>query len=742
HSPLVQVMFSLQNMPLELAELAGMRIEPIRYEENEGEGVARFDLTLSMTETPSGLMGDLEYNTDLFDRETVRRLLECYQRLLVEVVADPEAGVMSYELISQQEKRRQLVEWNATAVEFPQEKCIHELFEEQARRAPDALAVVHDDTELTYRQLNERSNRLAHYLRQQGVGPDQVVAICVARNPEMVVGLLAILKAGGAYVPLDPTGYPRQRLRYVLSDSRPVVLLIDEAGRSALSGELPLVPVIDLQADAGRWSDCSSQNPPAAAVGLRTDHLAYVIYTSGSTGQPKGVMIEHRSLVNYVSWALADYSPRLGAVVPVNTSISFDATATSLMTALCCGGHLYLLPEGSGELPVLGKWLAGRPRCSLVKLTPAHLEGLTRLSEEVAVDGAADALIIGGEALAAHQVQLWRERTPGTRLINEYGPTETTVGVVKYEISNETPAGGAIPIGRPIANTRIYLLDRQQRLTPIGALGEIYIGGAGVARGYRNHPDRTAERFLPDPFSADQHRRMYRTGDLGRWRADGVLEYLGRNDEQVKIRGYRIELGEIEAQLMCHPHVQAAVVLAREGATYTSHGVGREAGPWADGERAGRAQPDVAGEKRLVAYYTTVASQELEANGLRAHLRDRLPAYMVPAAYVRLEALPLTPNGKVDRRALPAPEWEANSHREYEAPRGELEQALAAVWAGLLGLERVGRQDNFFELGGHSLLAVTLVERMRGQGLRLDVRALFEKPTLCQLAESVRVSDA
>jgi len=437
-------------------------------------------------------------------------------------------------------------------------------------------------------------------------------------------------------------------------------------------------------------------------VGLTSRHLAYVIYTSGSTGMPKGVMVEHRGVCNYLNWTCEHYRPTQGSIV--SSSLSFDATVTSLYSPLLCGGTVRLLPE-EREIDELNRQVALHPDCGLVKITPSHLEALGKHSVFQNTPTSVGLFVIGGEALSSSIVLRWRRIHPEIRLVNEYGPTETVVGCVVYDILEDFGERDSIPIGRPISNTRIYILDGHGSPVPIGVTGELYIGGAGVARGYLNRPELTAERFLADPFADDAGGRMYRTGDLGRWLADGTIEFLGRNDHQVKIRGFRIELGEIEARLCAHGGVREAVVVARE---------------------------DHPGEKRLVAYYAGDA--DIGAEALRAHLGSALPDYMVPSAYVRLERLPLTPNGKLDRGALPAPEGEAYARGGWEAPRGAAEEMLAELWSDLLGVDRIGRHDNFFELGGHSLLAVTLIERMRRQGLQVDVRTLFASPTPAGIA--------
>nr|WP_268879070.1 non-ribosomal peptide synthetase [Albitalea terrae] len=612
------------------------------------------------------------------------------------------------EVLPPDEHRLLVSQWNETRVDFPRHACAHELIEAQAAERPSATALAMGDSVLSYSELNQRANRLARHLRDAGVRPDTRVAICMERSFEMVIGLLAVLKAGGAYVPVDPA-YPAQRIAYMLEDSAPLAVLtrgaLHEELRAAIDGaSAGSVPVLDLLAGDPAWSAQPAHDLSREETGLTPKHLSYVIYTSGSTGRPKGVMIEHRGLVNYLSWADRAYTPDDGSVV--SSSLSFDATITSVFTPLIRGSVVRLLPDGR-EVDDLEALLASSPAGGLVKITPAHLDVLGHRLRAAGVRPAVGMLVVGGEALAPATVKLWRGLQPGVRVVNEYGPTETVVGCIVYEVDPDEVPDGNVPIGRPIANTQIYLLDADGRPVPVGATGEIHIGGAGVARGYLNRPELTAERFVPDPFSAEPGARMYKTGDLARHRPDGQMEYLGRNDFQVKLRGFRIELGEIEARLSQHPQVREAVVIARE---------------------------DSPGDKRLVAYVVGDAAQ---AQALREHLAAALPDHMVPAAYVQLDAIPLTPNGKVDRKALPAPDGTAYVARGYEAPQGEVEAVLAQIWAEVLKLDRVGRHDNFFELGGHSLLAVTVLERMRRAGLQADVRRLFDSPTIAALAVGV-----
>ena len=622
------------------------------------------------------------------------------ERLAGTLETAPDTLSASIDVMPEEERNKLIVEWNATGAAYPRDKYVHELFEEQAARTPDAVAVVHDGRTLTYSQLNARANQLAHHLRGLGVGPEALIAICVERGLEMVVGLLAILKAGGAYVPMDPS-YPQERLAYMLKDSAPAALLTLAHLKDMLPAGANSVPIIVLGAGAPLWADMPESNPHRAE--LSANHLAYVIYTSGSTGMPKGVMVEHRHLYNYLYWAWHFYTPAAGSAV--SSSLSFDATVTSIFTPLLCGGALQIVSEGK-EIDGLGQLLCGKQCPGLVKITPSHLDAVGRTVAAEGKQPSASLFVVGGEALASSTVRLWQQMQPDVRIVNEYGPTETVVGCVVYEVPANFPLTATTPIGRPIANTQIYILDARGDPAPIGVAGELYIGGAGVARGYLNRPDLTSERFVADPFSAQSGARMYKTGDLGRWTADGVIEYLGRNDFQVKIRGFRIELGEIEARLAEYESIRESVVLARE---------------------------DSSGDKRLVAYYVSDVNIAVEA--LRAHLLAKLPDYMVPAAFVRLDRMPLSHNGKLERKALPAPDSSAYVQDAYEAPAGPVEEKLARIWAGLLGLERISRNASFFDLGGHSLLAVrmlTLIEAEFGHSLNLT--SLFKAPSIASLS--------
>ncbi|CAK0450244.1 non-ribosomal peptide synthetase [Burkholderia pseudomallei] len=647
-------------------------------------------------------------------------------RLVDALERDPHGALRQLDILPEVEREEVVRRWNAGEKARPSRLCLHELFERQAARAPDAIAVIQDERALTYAELNRCANRLAHYLRARGVREDDRVALYARRSPELLIGMLATLKAGGAYVPLDP-GYPAERLTHMLLDSAPVVVLRDAAASDDVLVRLSAgTPILDLHADDERWSAqpsgnlklCGSHEPD---VGAR--RLAYVIYTSGSTGAPKGVMVEHASVVNQIG-ALTEYL-ELDASDRVLqfSNIAFDASVEEIFATLSCGATLVLRTD---------RWLAdaetfwalcGAQRISIVDL-PAQFFGQLALSGRRAVPTGVRCVVIGGEAVGASALDAWfAEEGRRPRLFNTYGPTETTVSVTVHEVRGRHDDANVI--GRPIANTRVYVLDAWLRPAPIGVAGELYIGGVQVARGYLNRPELTRERFIDDPFVTGG--RLYRTGDLARWRTDGSLEYLGRNDFQVKIRGFRIELGEIEAQLAKVTGVREVVVLARDSAADTDQNADLNASATANSS-----------EKRLVAYYTGDA----DVAALRAQAAQHLPSYMVPSAYVRLDAWPLTPNGKLDRRALPAPADDAYARAEYEAPQGAKEEALAAIWRELLHVERVSRHDNFFELGGHSLLAVQLVSRLR-QALSVEVAlsTVFDAPVLSALAERLEAEN-
>ncbi|MGY4306193.1 amino acid adenylation domain-containing protein [Bradyrhizobium sp. USDA 4369] len=703
HAPLFQAVLAWQTMSVERLDLGELRLEAVEVPRVS----AQFDLTLSLAETGGTISGGLEYATALFDRGTVERWVGYFVRLLEGMVADERVPVDRLPLQDDAERHRIVVEWNATAADYPQDVCVHELFEAQAARTPAAVAVVHEDRQLSYAELNAQANRLAHHLRGLGVRPDDRVAICIERSPEMIVGLLAILKAGGAYVPLDPA-YPPERLAFMVQDSAPVALLVGGGAQAALavaaSGLAENgVPVLDIGADASQWAEAPAHDPERSEVGLAADHLAYVIYTSGSTGQPKGAMNGHRAVVNRLLWMQDAYALDGDDAVLQKTPFSFDVSVWEFFWPLLAGARLVMARPGGHKDPAYLVDVIRRERITTLHFVPSMLQIFLE-HEEAGSCTSVKRVMCSGEALPPVLAARLLERFEGTELHNLYGPTEAAVDVTAWRCEREA-SDASVPIGRPISNTQIYILDEHGEPVPVGVAGEIHIGGVQVGRGYLNRPELTAERFVEDRFSGEAGARLYRTGDLGRWLEDGTIAYLGRNDFQVKIRGFRIELGEIEARLSEHAGVRDAAVIARE---------------------------DAPGDKRLVAYY--VADAAIGAEQLRSHLAARLPDYMVPSAYVHLELMPLTPNGKLDRKALPAPEGAAFAVQAYAPPQDETEAAIARIWSELLGVERIGRHDNFFALGGHSLLAVTLVERMRREGLAADIRTLFATPSLAALA--------
>ncbi|HEX9936857.1 MAG TPA: amino acid adenylation domain-containing protein, partial [Longimicrobium sp.] len=693
HSPLFQVMFTLQNagggggaLPALEVSGAGAAME-----------IAKFDLSLTLAATPQGLRGGLNYSTDLFERGTVDRMVGHLARVLEQVAADADVRLSQLDLLGEAERALVLEEWNPTGAGYPADLCIHQLFETQADRTPGAVAVVYDGAALSYAELNTRANQLAHYLRRRGVGPEVRVGICLERSLEMVVGILAVLKAGGAYVPLDPA-YPADRLAFTLSDAGVPVLLAQEKVRATL--RVPDgVELISLDAAQAEIAAESTENP---ASGATAQSLAYVIYTSGSTGTPKGALIEHRNVARLFTATDAWFGFGPDDVWTLFHSYAFDFSVWELWGALLYGGRVVVVPVDVSRDPEAFHALVRREGVTVLNQTPSAFRQFMRVDAERGGELALRVVVFGGEALEPATLREWVERrgaeTP--RLVNMYGITETTVHVTWRPLGREDVFGGSgSPIGRAIPDLRLYVLDPARRPVPIGVPGELYVGGGGVARGYLNRPELTAQRFVEDPFGTG---KLYRTGDRVRWLADGTLDYMGRLDEQVKIRGFRIELGEIEGALRQAPGVADCTVVVRE---------------------------DEAGDRRLVAYVVG----EAEAEALRDRLRRILPEYMVPSAFVFLDALPLTPNGKLDSKALPAPEYAADADR-YVAPRTPAEELLAGIWAEVLKVERVGVHDNFFALGGHSLLAVTLVERMRRRGVRADVRALFTTPTVAELA--------
>jgi len=720
HNPLFQVMFILQSDPLPAAEVAGLTLAPL---EVLGK-TAKFDLMLQLWEQPRGLAGFLEYNTDLFDAATVRRFGEQLETLLAGALDHPERPLSALPLLAAAARHQAVLEWNDAAAE-PAGACLHDLFAAQAERTPDAAALIWEDGRWSYRELARRAARLARRLRRLGVGPDAPVALCLRRSPEMAVAVLGVLAAGGAYVPMDPA-YPRERLARML----------ELAGARVLLGERDLLPglpadrltVLDPRQIAGAEA---AEEDPAPGPGAEPDDLAYVIFTSGSTGVPKGVALPHRALVNLFVWQLGQSALAPGAKTLQFASLSFDVSCQELFTTWAAGGALVLISEAVRlDAAALLETLVREE----VERLFLPFVALQQLAETAAERGlyprALREVVTAGEQLqiTAAIAELFA-RVPAARLWNQYGPSESHVATA-YALAGPPRSWAALPpIGRPVANARIHLLDEAGRPVPPGVPGELHIGGDCLARGYYRRPELTAERFVPDPVGGAGQRnlsggglgaRLYRTGDLARYRPDGELEFLGRNDQQVKIRGFRVEPGEIEAALATHPGVREAAVVARE-------------------PPAGRGGP-----RRLVAY--VVAGEPAAAPTpaeLRAHLRELLPEHMVPALFQLLPALPLTPSGKVDRRALPDLEPGTGEPEAVSVPpRTPLEETLAGIWRELLGVERVGVRDSFFDLGGHSLLAVRLMARIRRQsGSDLPLAALFAGPTIERLAALLERTD-
>src|SRR6266700_1933957 len=709
-SPLFQVMFSFTTGAGAPPHLPGIEMRPM----GSDVATAKYDLTLTAGD---GEVPSLAFNYDsgLFDADTIERMLYHYGLLLATATAGDavridDVRISDLTMLRQEEIRQLLVEWNRPEAQGTQ-KCVHELFEKQARSRPHSPAIVFQTASLTYQELNRRANQLAHYLRALGVKPDARVAICVERGLEMVVGLLAILKAGGAYVPLD-LSYPRERLRFMVEDSAPVAVLVRGDWQGVLGAIDEDIRVVDL-AKESVFANLPETDLDRVQTGVDTESLAYVIYTSGSTGEPKGSEVPHRSIPGFIFGV--DYV-RFGeeSVLLQHSSVSWDALTLELWPALLTGGRSVLAHPGVLTADQIGEYVRGHG-INTLWLMAALFNSIVE-SDAQCLQGV-KYLLTGGETASVTHVRRARKQLPEMRMVNGYGPSECTVFSSCYVVPADLPDDMvSLSIGQPIGDRRMYVLDPSMNLTPIGVIGEAFIGGAAVARGYLRRPDLTAERFVPAPYAERGGGRLYRTGDLVRWRRDGTIEFVGRIDFQVKVRGFRIELNEIEERLLEFDGVRETVVVA---------------------------YGDAATEKRLVAYYTEGASGLHQSNGrdrfgteeLRGYLAQRLPEYMVPAAYVRLEALPLTPTGKLDRTRLPAPDSSAYVMSGYEEPEGEIENALAAIWREVLKIEKVGRHENFFDLGGHSLLAVSVIARLgEALGLEVEISDIFEHPRLSELA--------
>ncbi|WP_051928061.1 non-ribosomal peptide synthetase [Nitrosococcus oceani] len=697
-NPLFQVAVVFHNAPIGALQLPELAVTAGEVE----LGITRFDLTLHLTETAEGLSGWLEYSTDLFLERTIARIVAHWRRLLESIVANPQARVSELTMLTEAE-HRQLAVWNATDAEISLESRLHRLLEAQAARTPDAVAASHDGQTLSYGMLNQRANQLAHALQQRGVGPEMRVGVCLEPGLEMVVALLGILKAGGAYVPVDPS-YPPQRQADILTNSGAVLVVTQQHYAAALAACGAEFFCLDQHPLVG-WPE---HNPVAAC---HPDNAAYLIYTSGSTGRPKGVAVSHRNAVHSTAARLDYYGEPVRGFLLLS-SYAFDSSVAGIFWTLGQGGQLCIPSEADRRDPLALAQLIAKESISRLLCLPS-LYGLLLEQAESGQLETLNTVIVAGEACPAPIVAAHYARLPSVRLYNEYGPTEGTVWSSVHAVqAEEGETGHSVPIGRPISNTQIHLLDAHFNQVPVGVAGELYIGGAGIARGYHGRPALTAERFVPDPFAKEAGNRLYKTGDIARYREEGEIEFLGRLDHQVKIRGYRIELGEIEALLLAHSDVKEAVVLARE---------------------------DHPGDKRLVAYLVFrdgVEDHDPVLESVRADLRIVFPDYMVPSVFMFLESLPLMPNGKVDRKALPAPE------KVTPIPDGKamessnpIEQMLVEMWAEVLGVKSIGIHDNFFDLGGHSLSAIQVIARLQESfDVELPVVSLFEAPTIEELA--------
>ncbi|HLN62680.1 MAG TPA: amino acid adenylation domain-containing protein, partial [Symbiobacteriaceae bacterium] len=706
-SPFFQVMFTLQNVPAAELSLSGLRLAPVEF----SRGTAQFDLSLTVLQADGEWSVMLDYNTDLFDRTTAERMLTHLQTLLQRAAQDPEQHLSELPLLSAVERRQLLEEWGQGGVVEAPFPSVYQWIADQAERTPDAVAVVTPgDDLLTYRELNRQANQLAHYLRQLGIQPETRVGICLERSPQLVVAALAVWKAGGAYVPLDPA-YPPERIAFMLEDSAAPVLLTSER----LKGELPSYPgmAVGLDREQAAIAAQPDTNPAPLA---EPRHLAYILYTSGSTGRPKGVMITHASLVSTAAAYQKAYGLGETSCHIQMYSFSFDGATGDLVRALCAGARLLICPREILLSPDRLYALMCRGKVDAGEFIPAVMRNLLQYLEETGqrLDFMKVMIVSSDVWYIDEYRRLQALCGPQTRLINAFGVTEAAIDstyLMGGVADQDLPTQGIVPIGVPLPNHEIYILDRYLQPVPVGVIGELHIGGRGVARGYLNRPQLTAERFVPHPFARGDGLTLYKTGDLARYLPDGRIDFLGRQDNQVKIRGFRIELGEIEAVLGQHPQVGQAVVVVQE------------AGP---------------NDRWLVAYMVPGGPEPPDVESVRSFLRERLPEYMVPAAFVLMDALPLTPVGKVDRRALPVNDWKQRPESGYVAPRNALEQQVAAVWAEVLGLSRVSVDDDFFALGGHSLLATQVVARLSAAlGLTVPIRLVFERPTPAALAEAL-----
>ncbi|MBT5270698.1 MAG: amino acid adenylation domain-containing protein, partial [Candidatus Marinimicrobia bacterium] len=698
YSPMFQVMFSFQNTSFIHGDepgFSGLNEGAIELKNTK----AKFDLSLFMEEANQGIVGAFEYNTDLFDKSTIQRMIAHFKTLLVAVTDNPEKRLQEYSLLTKSERHQILVEWNETGINYPRGKCIHQLFEEQVEQTPDAVAVMFEEQYVTYRQLNTKANKLANYLKNLGVGPEMLIGICLERSIEMIIALLGILKSGGTYVPLD-SDYPEERLSFMVEDSGISILLTSHKLSSRVTNLKPADTTLHSICLDSEWAnliDMSSEENPACEA--TPENLVYVMYTSGSTGRPKGTGIMHDGVIrlvretNYIDITREETFLLLAP-------FSFDISTFEIWGSLLNGACMVIMPPGIPSLDELGKTVKRYNVTALILTTGLfHM----MINERIEDLRGVRYLLAAGDVLSSHHANMALMELQETKIINGYGPVENATLTSFYRLSE--PIEGSVPIGKPLSNTEVYILDKELQPVPVGVAGELYTGGAGLARDYHNRPDLTAERFIPNPFSREPGERLYRTGDLVKYLPDGNIEFLGRIDNQVKIRGFRVEPGEIEAVLVQHPRVRQNAVIVHEAS------------------KTG---------KCLVAYVVLHEKQVVKKTELRSFLEQRLPDYMIPSAFIVLDTLPLTPNGKVDRRSLQETDYEHPvSEESFVAPRYPEEEMLAGIWAGVLDIEKIGIHDNFFELGGHSLLATQVISRIRDTfSMELPLRKLFEIPTI------------
>ncbi|MBD3182749.1 amino acid adenylation domain-containing protein [Candidatus Poribacteria bacterium] len=700
YKPLFQVLFNLENTPKKVEKIRELIIEEYKFD----SGIAPFDITLEISEKEQGLSCVFTYNTDLFESSTIQRMLEHFQNLLESLVTNPDERISVLPILSSAEKHLIMREWNETSRDYDLDQCIHQLLEKQAKKTPESTAIVCKDKSLTYRELNARSNQLAHYLKRLGIGPEKTVGICMERSLDMITSIMGILKAGGAYVPMEHN-YPEDRLSYMAKDSRMSVILTKSDQSPDLAGHT--TSRINIDKD---WKKISLEQATPSHSEVKSHNLAYVLYTSGTTGKPKGVAVEHRQLMNYCFGIMEklDFKPqRSYAMVQ---PLTVDACITVLFPPLILGGTLHIiLREQSLDPRALGEYFKNHS-IDYLKIAPSHLEMLLSSASPGEILPK-DTLVIGGEASRWKWVKKLQSIKPGCNIYNHYGPTETTVGVTTYHVNNQTEDREytITPIGKPLPNTQIYILTEQMQPVPIGVTGEIFIGGFNLARCYLNNPEQTENSFIPDPFRDTG--RLYKTGDMARYLPDGNIEFLGRVDHQIKIRGFRIEAGEIEVILTLHREIAEALVMARE---------------------------DTLGDKRLVAYIIPEEGNTIDESDLVDFLRQKLPEHMIPSAFVALDKIPLSAHGKVNIKALPVPERTRDIQDEYIPPQTPVEESLAEIWSDVLGIEKIGIHDNFFYLGGHSLLVTKVVSRIRSVfQINISLKNFFQYPNIAEIASEI-----